>query len=126
MLFWKSRSDRRQHPRFSIERDAIVVLKSQPPTMGKIIDISLDGLSFRYIHSLERLNQTNMLDIFRADDRFFLGRAEFTTVSNGKVSSFVQRLGVRFKGLNRRQKHLLERFLEECTFDNESIQRYQI
>ncbi len=121
MLFWESRSDRRQQPRFRVERDAIVVLKSHPPTMGKIIDISLDGLSFRYIHSLERLNQTNMLDIFRAENRFFLGRAEFTTVSNGEISAFVQRLGVRFKGLNRWQKHCLEKFIEESTIDNESI-----
>jgi hypothetical protein len=118
MIFWNSQSDRRQHPRFRVQGDAVVVLKSYPPTMGKIIDISRDGLSFRYIHNLEWLNQTHILDIFQAKGRFYLGRAEFTTVSNAKISDFVRRLSVRFNGLNRGQKKRLDRFIEKGTIDS--------
>ena len=98
--------------------DAIVVLKSQPSTMGKLIDISMQGLSFRYIHNLERLNQTNVLDIFQSKGGFYLGRAEFSNVANAKLSDFVRRFSVQFRGLSRRQKSRLENFIEECTIDS--------
>ena len=94
------------------------MLKSYPSTMGKIIDISREGLAFRYIHNLEWLDQTNFLDIFQAKSGFYLGRAQFKTVSNAKISDFVQRLGVQFSGLNRGQQKRLARFIEEATIDN--------
>ncbi len=97
--------------------DAIVVLKSDPPTLGKIIDISMDGLSFRYIHNLERLNQTRVLDIYQSKGGFYLGRAEFSTVSSAQISDFVGRLGVQFRGLSRRQRSRLKKFIEGCIFD---------
>ena len=117
MLIWKFRSERRYNPRFRVNGDAIVVLKSQPPTMGKLIDISMDGLSFRYIHDLERLNQTDMLDIFQSAGGFYLGRAEFNAVSNEKISDFVRRFSVQFRDLSRRQKSRLKKFIEDCTID---------
>jgi len=86
--------------------------------MGKIIDISRDGLAFRYIHNLEWLNHTHILDIFQAKSGFYLGRAQFKTVSNAKISDFVRRLSVQFNGLNRGQKKRLDRFIEEVTVDS--------
>jgi hypothetical protein len=113
MLIWNFQSERRHNPRFRTNGDAIVVLKSHPATMGKLIDISMDGLSFRYIHSLERLDQTSMLDIFLSNGGFYLGRAEFTAVSHAKISDFVRRFSVQFRGLRRRQRSRLERFIED-------------
>ena len=117
MLIWKFRSERRHRPRFRVHDNAIVVLKSYPSTMGKLIDISMDGLSFRYIHNLERLYQTTVLDIFQSNAGFYLGRAAFDTVSSEKISDFVRRLSVQFKGLSRNQKFRLEKFIEDCTID---------
>ena len=77
----------------------------------------MDGLSFRYIHNLEHLNQTSELDIFHANAGFYLGRASFETISSEKISDFVRRLSVQFKGLNRSQKLRLEKFIENCTID---------
>ena len=85
--------------------------------MGKLLDISMDGLSFRYIHNLERLNQTSVLDIFQSNAGFYLGRASFETVSSEKISDFVRRLSVQFKGLSRNQKLRLEKYIEDCTID---------
>lgn len=85
--------------------------------MGKLIDISMDGLSFRYIHNLERLYQTSVLDIFQSNEGFYLGRASFETVSSEKISNFVRRLSVQFTGLNRNQKLRLEKFIDDCTID---------
>jgi len=115
MLIWNFQSERRHNPRFRTNGDAIVVLKSHPATMGKLIDISMDGLSFRYIHSLERLDQTSLLDIFLSKGGFYLGRAEFTAVSNAKISDFVRRFSVQFRGLRRGQRSRLERFIEDHT-----------
>ena len=86
--------------------------------MGKLIDISMEGLSFRYIHSPERLDQTTVLDIFQATGGFYLGRAEFTAVSNAKISDFVARFSVKFRGLSRRQRSRLRKFIEDCSVDS--------
>ena len=117
MLIWNFRSERRHKPRFRVNGDAIVVLKSYPSTLGKLIDISMDGLSFRYIHNLERLDRTTVLDIFQSQAGFYLGRATFDTISSEKISDFVRRLSVQIKGLNRNQKSRLEKFIEACTID---------
>jgi hypothetical protein len=100
-----------------VDDDAIVVLKSFPSTMGKLIDISMDGLSFRYIHNLERLDRTTVLDIFQSHTGFYLGRAAFDTVSSEKISDFVRRLSVQFKGLSRQQKARLQNFIEDRAID---------
>jgi len=115
MLIWNYRSERRHNPRFRVNGDAIVVLKSHPATMGKLIDISMEGLSFRYIHSLERLDQTSVLDIFQSSGGFYLGRTEFVAVSSARISDFVRRFSVRFTGLNRRQRSRLKKFIEDFT-----------
>ena len=118
MLIWKFRSERRHNPRFRVNGAAIVVLKSHPSTMGKLIDISMDGLSFRYIHNLERLSQTNVLDIFQSKIGFYLECAEFNTIASAKISDFVRKFSVQFSGLSRRQKSRLEKFIEDCTIDS--------
>ena len=115
MLIWNYRSERRLKPRFRLNGDAIVVLKSYPATMGKLIDISMEGLSFRYIHSLERLDQTSVLDIFQSNGGFYLSRTEFIAVSSARISDFVRRFSVRFTGLSRRQRTRLKKFIEEFT-----------
>lgn len=83
--------------------------------MGKLIDISMEGLSFRYIHGLERLNQASVLDIFQSKGGFYLGRTEFVAVSSSKISDFVRRFSVRFTGLSRRQRSRLKKFIEDFT-----------
>jgi len=113
MLIWNFKSERRHNPRFRVCGDAIVVLKSHPATMGKLIDISMEGLSFRYIHNRERLDQTSVLDIYQSKDGFYLGRAEFNAVSNAKITDFVRRFSVQFRGLSRRQRSRLEEFIED-------------
>ena len=117
MIIWNFRSERRHRPRFRVHDNAIVVLKSYPSTVGKLIDISMDGLSFRYIHNLQRLYRTSELDIFQSNAGFYLGRASFETVSSERISDFVRRLSVQFTGLSRNQRLRLEKFIDDCTID---------
>ncbi len=115
MLTWEFRPDKRKQLRFRVVPDAIVVLKSHPPTLGKIVDVSLDGLSFRYLHDPLRLRHTGVLDIFRVGGGFCLEKAVFKIVATEKMDAFAERFHIQFKGLNRRQKVKLKKFIENTT-----------
>jgi hypothetical protein len=115
MLTWEFRQDKRKHPRFHVVPEAIVVLKSHPSTLGKIVDVSLDGLSFRYLHHPERLSHTTVLDVFRVGSGYCLERAAFKTVATEKMDAFTEKFHVQFSGLNRRQKAKLKKFIEDAT-----------
>ena len=107
--------DRRVEQRYRVMDQAIAVLKSHPPTLGKIIDISNKGLSFRYVHNQERLIHATELDIFLVGHRFCLKGAIFNIVSKNMIAKNVRRLGVQFDRLSRRQIQQLENFIASYT-----------
>ena len=107
--------DRRTEQRYRVMDQAIAVLKSHPPTLGKIIDISNKGLSFRYVHNQERLTHATELDIFLVGRRFYLRGAIFNIVSKKMIEENVRRFGVQFDKLSRRQVHQLEKFITTHT-----------
>jgi hypothetical protein len=111
--------DRRAEQRYRVMNQAIAVLKSHPPTLGKIIDISHKGLSFRYVHNQERLTHANKLDIFLVGRRFYLKGAIFNVVSKDMLAENVRRLGVEFDKLSRSQIHQLEKFIASYTVYND-------
>ena len=110
--------DRRVEQRYRVMDQAIAVLKSHPPTLGRIIDISNKGLSFRYVHNQERLTHATELDIFLVGRRFYLKGAIFNVVSKKMIAENVRRLGVEFDKLSRRQIHQLEKFIASYTVYN--------
>lgn len=107
--------DRRTEQRYRVMDQAIAVLKSHPPTLGKIIEISNKGLSFRYVHNQERLTHATELDIFIVGQRFYLKGAVFNIVSKNMIAENVRRLGVQFDRLSRRQIQQLENFIASFT-----------
>lgn len=107
--------NRRAEQRYRVMDQAIAVLKSHPPTLGKIIDISNKGLSFRYVHNQERLTHATELDIFIVGHRFYLKGAVFNIVSKNMIAANVRRLGVQFDRLSRRQIQQLENFIASFT-----------
>jgi len=107
--------DRRAEQRYRVMDQTIAVLKSHPPTLGKIIDISNKGLSFRYVHNQERLTHTTELDIFLVGSPFYLRGAIFNIVSKKMIAENVRRLGVQFDKLSRRQLHQLQKFIAAYT-----------
>ena len=112
MLTWEFRPDKRRHPRFRVVPESIVVLKSHPSTLGKIVDVSLEGLSFRYLHNPERLRHTTVLDIFKVGSGYCVEKAVFKTMAAEKMDAFTEKFHVQFNGLNRRQKAKLKKFIE--------------
>lgn len=115
--------ERRKYRRFKVRHPAFVVFNTQPTRLGEILDISMSGLSFRYmVDSEEVVNQSRELDILFGDDDFYLDKLPFSTVcdrlsNNGLPFStmIMRRRGVRFGELNDMQRDQLEYFIENNT-----------
>jgi hypothetical protein len=101
---------------------ALAVIKSKPPKMGEIIEISRSGLSFSYIENDKKLSDFNEMDILFVDEDFYLRCLPFTTVNDSAVhtdSPFnalaMKKLTVCFGSLSKEQKKQLEHVLKNFT-----------
>jgi hypothetical protein len=100
----------------------MAVLRARPSKLGRIKDISLDGLAFYYVEPAVCTMGGCALDILYADRGFYLcnlnyevitditkiGDNDFDTIQTGQ-------LAVRFTRLTDQQKRLLARFLANYT-----------
>ncbi len=113
----KERVERRKHKRFQVRKGGFAGLGPYFENIGPIIDVSMGGLGFRYIGSEE--TNGSYLDIFLADDDFYLRNVRFKTIwdfksVNETLSSSVtmRRRGVQFKKLTDHQRSQLEYFIK--------------
>lgn len=121
----KELSDRRKHRRFQVRDTAFVVLKAPWPhstKVGQIIDISMQGLAFRYIADEGRSNGSSELEIISADHSFYLDKVPFNTISDSKTDNDVpfssiemRRSAVQFGDLTSNQISQLEYFIWNYT-----------
>ena len=116
----KERVERRKHKRFQIRKGGFVGLGPYFGKVGPIIDVSIGGLGFRYIGSEE--TNGSYLDIFLADDDFYLRNVRFKTIWDFKTvdetlssSVTMRRRGVQFKKLTDHQRSQLEYFIKNHT-----------
>lgn len=107
----------------SMGQIAMATLRARPNKMGQIKNISIDGLSFRYIdpqdwsnESIEsdRTDQSLELDIIMADCQFYLGNLPFRTIfdvdikDNLSFNTFkMKQMGVGFGALTQNQRKKL-------------------
>jgi hypothetical protein len=117
----KAVADHRKHKRFQVPPGVFVGFGPHVNKVGQMIDLSLGGLAFRYIGSKESQNGSH-LDIFMADNDFYLGSIPFKTVSDFEIvqttpssSMTMRRSGVRFGKLTSKQRSELEYFLQHHT-----------
>ena len=124
----EKRVERRMHKRFQVNQDAFALIRpavampltvsnrsmaeiacavyrSKPARFGRINNISMGGLSFRYITGEERSLQSLVLDILVADSGFYLENLTFKNISDFgmddgfAINSFKMRLNrVQFEG----------------------------
>ena len=112
--------ERRRLKRFTVRGNAIAVIQSTPAViLGQIQDISPGGLSFSYLYSDERPDDSATLDIFLPDDKTHIKGFTFRTVSNCIVLNdnpfstvIMNRRGIQFKNLTARLKSELERIIQ--------------
>jgi len=94
------------------------VFRSKPIKLGRIDNISMGGLVFRYIESQTKSNESFVLDILLADCGFYLGNLLFKTISDIEVyedlpidSVKTRQLRVQFKKITPEQKIQLDYFI---------------
>lgn len=90
----------------SMAETAFAVYRSKPVRFGRIDNISIGGLSFRYITGEKRSDQSLVLDILVAESGFYLENMRFKNIADFEiaddlaVNSFRMRLNrVQFEGL---------------------------
>ncbi len=101
---------------------AMAIIKSKPPRMGEIVEISRSGLSFRYIATDRRLEQHCEMDILFIDEDFHLSRLPFQMIEDRSIASDLsfdvlrmKHLAVKFGGLTSKQKLKLDHLLKNYT-----------
>ena len=118
--------DRRRYVRYPAMDSAIVALKPHAEILGQMIDISLTGLSFRYIDTDTVKSPSSQLIILMPKPRFFLDGIPFRSVSDFELKSEfsfstipVRRRCVAFGKLDSHQQTRLEDFILFCSIMNQ-------
>lgn len=117
-------AERRKHRRFKVQLGAYAALGHRFSPIGQIMDISKGGLSFCYVASEERTNESTTLNILLTDRSFCMEKVPFMTTwdfpvprdfSFGPVT--LRHCGMRFGKVTRSQKLDLEYFIRNHTTD---------
>jgi hypothetical protein len=113
--------ERRVSERRKAREGTFVGLKAGGRKLWQIIDIGMDGLSFRYIPGEVQLDRASELDIVTGDTLFLLERVPFISVSDfelgpeGSTTYCVRRHGVQFGHLTSSRKSMLKYLLHHYT-----------
>lgn len=113
--------ERRKFTRFKAQDDAYAAIRGDYTKVGKIYDISINGLAFKYFSDEVSDEKINYVNIFLSNDVFFINDIPCTVVciedecaynSNIIKSS---RCGLKFEQLNETQLNELGYFLDKYT-----------
>ena len=137
--------EQRTHERFQVHRDAFALIRpvadeqlqiedksmaqiacavyrSKPVRFGRIDNISMGGLLFRYIGGGEGSGQPLVLDILVAESGFYLENLTFKNISDFEIdddfatNSFKMRLNrVQFEGLEPAAMRKLRHFIKNIS-----------
>lgn len=113
--------DRRKLRRLRVQDGAFVILRPSDAGVGRLIDISIDGLSFDYVTTREPSGEPTELDIFVTDSPFRLYKIPCKTITDFKAfeipetPSHRRRSGIQFGELTESQKSQLQYFILKYT-----------
>jgi hypothetical protein len=118
--------ERRQQKRFKAQEGAFAALVAQESRLGQIKDISIGGLSFRYIDGQEKLENADALKIILGDEGLYLDNVPFKKISDFEIEnefSFsrikMRQIGLEFGELTAEQKMRLDRFIQYHTINED-------
>ena len=121
-LEWKHNDmERRKFTRFRVQDDAFAALRGALTKVGKIYDISLNGLAFRYLSEKISDETFTRVDIFLTSNGFHLSDIPCSVIYDVKASTFglneisPYRCGLKFGRLNEEQQNKLDLFLNNHT-----------
>lgn len=116
--------ERRRKQRFPAKDGCLVTLKSNPIKPWQILDISEEGLAFRYIGGAEEPKDTSEMDILTCDTALCIERVPFRLISDLRMSGPVHeryplnRCSVQFGILTGDQIGQLESLIRDYTAPN--------
>ncbi len=117
--------ERRQQKRFKAQEGAFAALVAQDSRLGQIKDISIRGLSFRYIDGNEKL-EANELKIILGEEGLYLDNVPFKKISDFEIKSEfsfstvkMRQIGLEFGELTTDQKLQLDRFIQYHTINED-------
>jgi hypothetical protein len=125
----KASDDRRKHRRLRVQDGAFVILSPSDAGVGRLIDISIGGLSFDYVTTQEPSGEPTELEIFVTDSAFRLYKIPCKTITDFKTfeiphtRSHRRRSGVQFGVLTESQKSQIEYFIQNYTTEEVSRER---
>lgn len=118
----KFSAERRQQKRFKAAEGAFAALVEQESRLGQIKDISIRGLSFRYIDSNEKLENAKELKIILGRQGLFMDKVPFKKISDFEIESEfsfssvkMRQIGLEFGKLTSEQRMKLNRFIQKYT-----------
>ena len=114
--------ERRQQKRFKAREGAFAALVDQESRLGQIKDISLQGLSFRYIDNHEKLKKASELKIIIGNQGLYLDKLPFKIIFDFEIESEfsfsrvnMRQVGLKFGDLTPVQRGRLDHFLNNHT-----------
>ncbi|MBW2641201.1 MAG: hypothetical protein JRE10_13860 [Deltaproteobacteria bacterium] len=118
----KSRIEQKNQNQFQVKDGVYAVLSYKPFEIGKIMNISKDGLTVRYFSNGEQLNETSELDIFIIDSNYYIEKIRVNTISDfeltdkdGFSSNKIRQRCFQFGKMKSGQLFYLDYFLENFT-----------
>jgi c-di-GMP-binding flagellar brake protein YcgR len=109
--------NRRRHKRFAVRKGALAFLGAVP---AEITDISLGGMSVKYVPLKQDPSSTFTVDFFVSEQEFFLPNIPCRLVSDVKMpvegpfrAVRIKRLGLEFGDLTAEQQASLQLFFQK-------------
>jgi hypothetical protein len=118
-----------KHKQFPVTKDTFVALKPDYLEVGRVINISMAGLTFSYMADGKPLGQSSILDIFLVGRNFHLRDLPFRTISDvisDRIpfsSAKMRKCTVQFKDLTSHQMFQLKHFIQNHTSGDEKSKR---
>jgi len=110
--------ERRKYERFQVNSNTYVALGPPYGKVGPVIDISLGGLSFRYVDGKETTNES-YIHIFLTEANFYLEKVPVKTILDFEIPDKsaasvinMRRCGLQFRGLTHDQAFQLKFCIE--------------
>ena len=118
----KKRIEQKNQKQFQVKDGAYAVIRYKPFEMGKIMNISRNGLTVSYLSNGQQLNETSELDIFIIDSNYYIEKIRVNTISDfeltdkdGFSSNKIRQRCFQFGKMKSGQLFYLDYFLENFT-----------
>ena len=85
----KGIAEKRRYKRYKIKGDAYAAIFTNPPKMGRIINISKGGFAFRYVADEKQIIGSFKTEIFISGNGFYLKDIPFQTISDFHIDNQV-------------------------------------